>query len=134
VHNTQAGLFSIFAGNRRPSMSVAGSADTFAHGFLEAAGVMHREQGRPVLLVVGDEPLPQALDGIADLHYGAYALALRLEPGEQLALSLARSSADGPPPRAWPDALEFLRWWLGDAPELRLAHPPREWVWRRASA
>jgi hypothetical protein len=134
VHNTQAGLFSIFAGNRRPSMSLAGAADSFAHGFLEAAGVIHRERGRPVLLVVGDEPVPAPLDRLADVHHGAYALALRIEPGTQLSLSLARSASGAQPAaRARPAAREFLRGWLGGGSELHHAHPPRAWVWRRAA-
>ncbi len=130
VHNTQLGLFSIFAGNRRPSMSVAAARDTFAHGFLEAASLLHRERGRPVLFVTGDEPLPAPLDALSDAPRCAYALALRLEPGRELGLSLARADA-GEALHAWPDALEFLRWWLGDAPELSLTHAPRRWIWTR---
>jgi hypothetical protein len=133
VHNTQLGLFSIFAGNRRPSMSVAAAHDTFAHGFLEAISLLHRERGRPVLFVTGDEPLPAPLDTLSDAPRCAYALALRLEPGEDLRLTLARAEA-ADAPRAWPDALEFLRWWLGDAPALTLAHAPRRWTWTRRAA
>ncbi len=131
VHNTQLGLFSIFARNRQPSMSVAAAQDTFAHGFLEAASLLHRERGRPVLFVVGDEPLPAPLDALTRAPRCAYALALRLERGDDLRLSLARGHrADAAP--AWPDALEFLRWWLGDAPELSLEHAPRRWTWTRS--
>ena len=130
VHNTQLGLFSIFARNRRPSMSVAAAHDTFAHGFLEAASLLHRERRRPVLFVVGDEPLPSPLDSLSSAPRCAYALALRLEPGAQLRFALERARGDDAP-RAWPDALEFLRWWLGDAPELSLSHAPRRWIWTR---
>lgn len=130
VHNTQVGLFSIFASNRRPSMSVAAAHDTFAHGFLEAVSLIHRERGRPVLFVMGDEPLPAPLDALSDAPRCAYALALRLEPGDGLRLSLARAERPDDP-RAWPDALEFLRWWLSSAPELSLAHTPRRWTWTR---
>ena len=131
VHNTQLGLFSIFARNRRPSMSVAAAHGTFAHGFLETASLLHRERGRPVLFVTGDEPLPAPLDALSSAPRCAYALALRLEPGDDLRLSLARA-AGLDSPRAWPDALEFLRWWLGDAPALSLDHTPRRWTWTRA--
>jgi hypothetical protein len=131
VHNTQLGLFSIFAHNRLPSMSVAAAQDTFAHGFLEAASLLHRERGRPVLFVMGDEPLPAPLDALTDAPRCAYALALRLEPGNALQLSLARAEGSDTP-RAWPDALEFLRWWLGAAPALSLQHAPRRWTWTRS--
>ena len=43
VHNTQVGLFSIWARNPLPSVSVAAGAETFAHGFLEAVGRLQRE-------------------------------------------------------------------------------------------
>jgi hypothetical protein len=132
VHNTQLGLFSIFAGNRRPSMSVAAAHDTFAHGFLEAVSLLHRERGHPVLFVIGDEPLPAPLAALSDMPRCAYALGLRLEGGDGLQLSLARARGTDTP-RAWPDALEFLRWWLGAAPELRLEHAPRQWIWTRTS-
>jgi hypothetical protein len=131
VHNTQVGLFSIFAQNRQPAMSVAAAQDTFAHGFLEAASMLHREHGRPVLFVMGEEPLPAPLDVLSDAPRAAYALALRIEPGDALRLSLGRASR-AEKPRDWPDALEFLRWWLGDETELRITHAPREWVWTRA--
>jgi hypothetical protein len=134
VHNTQAGLFSIFAGNRQPAMSVAAGADSFAHGFLEAAGALHCAGGCLVLLVVGDELLPAALAGLSDEQHPGYALALRLEPGEELELALAAGAERAAPAPPWPDALEFLRWWLSGEPELALAHPPREWRWRRVSA
>jgi hypothetical protein len=116
-------------------MSVAAAHDTFAHGFLEAASLLHRERGKPVLFVVGDEPLPAPLDALSDAPRCAYALALRLEPGDALHFALARAERDAVPrdavPSPWPDALEFLRWWLGAAPELTLAHPPRRWTWTR---
>jgi hypothetical protein len=111
-------------------MSVAAAQDTFAHGFLEAASLLHRERGRPVLFVMGDEPLPAPLDTLTGAPRCAYALALRLERGDELRLSLARGR-DGDAARAWPDALEFLHWWLGDAPELCLEHAPRRWTWTR---
>ena len=57
VHNAQAGLFSIAAGNRRASSSLAAQEDTLGHGWLEALAHLEREPERPLLLVVGDVPL-----------------------------------------------------------------------------
>jgi len=132
VHNAQAGLFSIFAGNRAPSMSLAACEDTFAHGFLEALSALHRGRGEPVLFVVGDEPVPEPLGRLAEGQFGPYALALWLEAGDAVTLELGSSGGE-PAARAWPDALEFLRWWISAERELRLAHPPREWIWRRSA-
>jgi len=134
VHNTQAGLFSIWAQNRRPSVSLAAGAETFAHGFLEALGTLHREPGRPALFVTGDEPTPDALTDLAERVQAPYALALLLAsegPGAPLRLGLEASRPDeGRGDR--PDALEFIRWWLSEEKVLRLVHAPRAWVWTRA--
>jgi hypothetical protein len=135
VHNTQAGLFSIWSGNPRPSTSVAAGGKTFAHGFLEAIGMLHRECGRPVLFVVGDEVIPEPFSGIAREPRGAHAVALLLGAegtGEGIEFSVEVAD-DESPPAEWPDALEFLRWWLSGAATLRLARRPHAWVWRRVA-
>lgn len=143
VHNTSAGLFSIWARNRQPSTALAAREETFAHGLLEAACMLHREPGRPVLLVVGDEATPAPLEPVADRRHGPYALALRLGPGgcATLGLSLearARRAAGPGEARAgvaaWPPALEFLRWWLSDDATLRLPSPLHTWVFERGAA
>jgi hypothetical protein len=130
VHNTPLGIFSIYTGNRLPSNSVAGGADTFAYGFLEAVGMLRRESGRPVLLVVGDEPVPAELLSLAPESHGAYALALLLEPGEEVTFALTQVNEDDAR-RQWPDALEFLRWWLSGDAEFSIRRSLRQWTWRR---
>src|SRR4030095_11672264 len=57
VHNAQAAMFCIAAGNREASSSLATFAATFACGWLEALTHLEREPGRPVLLVASDVPL-----------------------------------------------------------------------------
>jgi hypothetical protein len=140
VHNTQAGLFSIWARNRQPSTALAARGETFAHGFLEATCLLQREPERPVLLVVGDEPVPAPLEPVADESHGSYALALRLGPGGSPSLDLRLEAPAGPalePERtrtrgsAWPAALEFLRWWLSDAATLRLPSRLHTWIFDR---
>jgi len=133
VHNAQAGLFSIAAANREASSSLAAEQDTFAAGFLEALTHLEREPSRPVLLVVGDVPLCDAFASLVEEPAASYALALLLHrdgPGERLGFGHAERSA---PPRAlaWPDAIEFLRWLLGDDRELELGHAKHRWVWKR---
>jgi hypothetical protein len=133
VHNAPAGLFSIWARNAQPSSSLAGGADTFAHGFLEAVAMLHREAARQVLFVVADERLPEPFGDLAERLDGAYAVGLLLGDGDgqdslQLRLEPARGSAAS---SAWPDALEFLRWWIAGEPQLCLTRGPRAWVWTR---
>jgi len=134
VHNTQAGLFSIWARNRQPSTALAAREETFAHGMLEAACMLQREPARPVLLVVGDEPVPAPLAPVADRAYGSHALALRLGPGESLRLRLegADPGAARTGAAALPPALEFLRWWLSGDAALRLHSPLHTWVFERS--
>lgn len=134
VHNAQAGLYSIAAGNREASSSLSASEDSFACGYLEALTFLEREPERPVLLVVADAPLCDTFAPLVDEPPFAYALALllrRSDEGDGVRLALERGAAPRPR-RQWPDALEFLRWHLGDEPELALEAPGRRWVWQRA--
>lgn len=125
VHNAQAGLYCIAAGNREASSSLAARADTFACGWLEALAHLEREPGRPVLYVMGDVALEPTFAALVDEPRGAYGLALLLAgeaagplaedgAGPWLAFDLQGTGRTGA--RPWPDALEFLRW-------LRVADP-----------
>jgi hypothetical protein len=134
VHNTQSGLFSIWAKNTQPSMSLAAAGDTFAHGLLEAAALLHREPGRRVLLICGDQSIPESIAAKADHHYGLHALVLLLDVdegrGDRLRVDLTRSTAERSSD-ARPDPLLFLRWWLSDEPTFVLERPPRRWIFTR---
>jgi hypothetical protein len=132
VHNAPAGLFSIWARNPQPSSTISAGAETFACGFLEAVAMLHRSAGRQVLLVVADELAPEPFGALADRLDGAYAVAflLGLEGGGSLRFRV--EPARGPAvSSAWPDALEFLRWWLAGERELRLTRGARDWSWSR---
>jgi hypothetical protein len=133
VHNAPAGLFSIWARNPQPSSSLAAGAETFACGFLEAVATLHREAGRQVLFVVADELVPEPFGALAERLDGAYAVALLLGAGDgEGSLQFRLEQARGPAPSsAWPDALEFLRWWIAGEPKLCLTRGPRTWVWTR---
>ena len=136
VHNAQAGLFSIAAGNREASSSIAAGADTFAHGFLEAVLQLARRPAQPVLLVTGDEPIPENLAHLIEEPEAAYATALLLAsdgPGTRLRFSLEPNLAPHKQ-REWPDAIEFVRFVLSDEPELSLESGRRRWRWERAGS
>ena len=60
VHNTQIGLFSIAAKNRRMASALAAGAETFPYAVIEALASIERAGGGPALVVIGDEPLPAA--------------------------------------------------------------------------
>lgn len=133
VHNAQAGLFSIAADNRCASSSIAAQRDSFACGYLEALTLLEREPSRPVLLVVGDVPLEPRFGPVAEPG-GTYGLALLLvsDASDALAFGL-HGGSDVSEYGGWPDAVEFLRWYLSDEPELVIAHGRRRWTWRRSA-
>ena len=138
VNNTPAGLFSIWATNRAASTCVAAGADTFAHGYLEALSMLSRQAPGPVILVVGDAAVPEAVLPLACGDTGSYALALLLGPlqgddhpaaGESIDLDLAVSR--DPTPEGVPDALSFLRWLLSGERRLRIERGSLAWEWSR---
>jgi hypothetical protein len=59
VHNAAAGLFSALRGDRAASTAVTAGEDTLGYALLEAHCQLAAEPERPVLMVYGDEPLPQ---------------------------------------------------------------------------
>ncbi len=133
VHNTQAGLFSVWAKNRQPSTSIAARADTFAHGFLEVAAILHERPSQPALLVVGDESLPESAARLCDHSNLPHAVALLLTangPGIPLHLSIQPGKAGSDEAR-WPWAMQFVQWLLTGGEPLVLRCPPRTWVWQR---
>ncbi len=133
VHNAQAGLFSIAADNRQASSSVAAQQDTFACGYLEALSHLQRDPGASVLLVMADIPLAPTFAKLVEEPVATYGLALLLAAdGEGTALRFgADASQAASRACAWPDALEFLRWLLGEDPQLSLGSGNRRWRWER---
>jgi hypothetical protein len=128
VHNTQAALFSIAAGNRCAQSAIAGEGDTFGAGIQEALCHLEREPARPTLLVVGDVPVADfALDLTGEPPW-SFALALLLAAqgeGRSVGYELSPRDPAEPPEtrRAWPAALDFVRWWHGTEPRLELDGP-----------
>lgn len=139
VHNTQAGLFSIWTGNQQLAQSLASRNETFEHGFLEAVCLLGRARGRPVLLVAGDEALPEPVAHLSADPHPAHAVGLLLRAPDAAATDgcldfelEAGAGAGGPAePLPWPPAIEFLRWWIGDEESLSLGRAPRRFVFRR---
>ena len=134
VHNAQAGLFSIAAGNREASSSLSGQEDTWASAWIDALAFLERDPEAPVLVVIGDVPLADTFAPLVDEPAVPYAFACRLAsagdgPGIELSLSEANEPLPRPP---WPHALEFLRWWLSDEPSLLQGARGTRYEFRRA--
>jgi len=121
VHNAQAGLFCIAAGNRQASSSLAAGADTFSCGWLEALTHLERDPTCPVLFVTSDVPLDPTFAALVPEPPGAYALGLLLvreEDGPAFDFDLAGHGKTGA--QRWPDAAEFLRFLLAGEERLEL--------------
>lgn len=133
VHNTQAGLFSIVAANRRKSTAVAAGRQTFPCAFLEALGMLGPGNGDKVLLVVGDEPLPPVFRRFTDDPVAAYAIGFLLARADNGpdAISLELSAGEPGAEHSWPQAIEFLRWFLSGDSSLTLGLDERGWRWSR---
>jgi len=132
VHNAQAGLFSIAAGNREASSSLAAQADTFPLGFLEALTHLDREPERPVLFVTGDVPLAPTFAPLVSEATASYAVGLLLATdGAGSRVDFEIASGDGKPPPRWPQAAEFLRWWAAGADALHLEGARQQFRWKR---
>jgi hypothetical protein len=135
VHNAQAGLFSIAAGNRRTSSSIAALEDTFACGYIEALTLLQRDPDCAVLLIMADVPLAPTFADLIEEPAASYGVGLLLAAsGDGTPISFGATAPDPDAERpAWPEAAEFLRWLLAGESELRLGSGPRRWLWERAS-
>ena len=134
VHNAQSGLFSIAAGNRAASSSIAAEADTFGCGWLEALTFLERFPESPVLLVMADVPLAPDFAKLIDEPAASYGLGLLLTsqgPGPRLDFEITGGDGETAHPR-WPDAAEFLRWLASPEERLALGSGPRRFQWAKA--
>lgn len=78
VHNAAAGYWAIAAHSRMPSTTVSAYGASFVAGLMEACAQLQVE-GKPVLLVAYDHPVPAPLAACAGV-YPAFALAMLLCP------------------------------------------------------
>ncbi|PWC36575.1 beta-ketoacyl synthase chain length factor [Azospirillum sp. TSO35-2] len=130
VHHGLAGLLSIHTGNRAGHTALAAGEDSFGFGLLEAAALLAERPGEPVLLLYGDDPLPDAYaafreDGDAGLPM---VCALLLEAGDDI-LFQAAPNRDGAPP-ALSAVSDFLRFLLAPERTVTSTGARMVWTWR----
>ena len=113
VHNAAAGYWHIATASRAPSTSLSAYDASFAAGLLEAA-VQSQTDRRPVLLVAGDVPYPEPLQGARPMP-DAFGAALLVDaapdaPADGALATLELSLvADAPPTRCTHAGLDALR-------------------------
>ncbi|AQS38464.1 Beta-ketoacyl synthase, N-terminal domain [Shewanella psychrophila] len=95
VHNTASGIYSILTDNRAPSTSIAAGEESLPQALIEAYAQLN-EDPTPVLLVFGDQPVPEIYTDFVDELDLPLSLALVIERCDesstkpQLTLSQAR--------------------------------------------
>lgn len=94
VHNTASGLHSIVQHDTAPSTAIAGGPDSLTAGLLEALGRLAERPEAPVLLVYGDDRLPEVYGEFDSARLMPHALALLLGQGTTHRLSLESRPAD----------------------------------------
>ena len=136
VHHGLVGLLSIALKNTRGHGAVAGGAESFCYGLLEAASCLASRPDEPVVLIHYDECPESAfatqIDAPAGL--GAVVAALCLSAptaGEGLAMTIeSRKRDDGPSTDS--HVLDFLRFILTDAASSASRGNRLSWEWSRA--
>ncbi|WP_299795067.1 beta-ketoacyl synthase chain length factor [uncultured Shewanella sp.] len=65
VHNTASGIYTILKGNRAASTSIAAGEETLYQALIEAYAQL-KQDPTPLLLVFGDEPVPEVYSQFTD--------------------------------------------------------------------
>ena len=133
VHNMVGALFSIAKQSLLPVTAIAGGAESATAGLLEACGLL--ADGSPeVLLVMYDEPLPEAYASFRDEREFSYAWAWRMAPPGTDTISLTWQTSVEPLPsalRGEPLGLEILRLYLSGANRGAMTCGRHVWHWIR---
>ncbi|QUN07700.1 beta-ketoacyl synthase chain length factor [Shewanella yunxiaonensis] len=79
VHNTASGVFGILTQDQAPSTSIAAGRNTLSQALVETWTLLV-EDSKPVLLVFGDDPVPQVYQDFVNEPEYPLALALVLAP------------------------------------------------------
>lgn len=97
VHNAQSGIFSIWAGNKKASTSLAGAEDSFGLGLLEAMAIAEAGPDPLVLYVASDHAIRPERSPLGEQDHGNHALAMLIaRPGwqEEIGAALRFGEAD----------------------------------------
>lgn len=108
VHNTAAGIFSIAREDRSPATAIAAGDETLGYALLEASCQFEAAPDRPVLVVYGDEPLPDEYRAFADGPETPHAVAVLLAANAGRSVTVAAAAAGGTPRSPALQSLAFI--------------------------
>lgn len=138
IHHALLGLLSIHAGNRGGHTALSAGRESFANGLLEAVACIAERPGEPVILVHGDEKLPEGYEAFRESDDAALPLvvALAIGPpgaslGNDFTLEVAPAATNAVPTGDM--ASEFLRFFLSDALCGHAVGRRTSWIWRRVA-
>lgn len=137
VHHGLAGLLSIHTGNRAGHTALAAGPDSFGFGLMEALACLAERPEEPVLLIYGDEALPEPYTPFRTAEEAALplvvvvALGSAAEGGDTMTMSAVPTGGQGCAPA--PAALDFLRFLLSGADAAASDGERMRWEWRRAA-
>lgn len=131
VHHGLTGLLSIHTGNRAGHTALAAGADSFGYGLLEAAITLAEKPGEPVLLLYGDDRLPEAYAAFRDESDAGLPLicALLLQAGDEIRFHPAPNHGEAISSPT--TAEDFLRFLLSGAQQASSAGERMTWSWQR---
>lgn len=133
VHNAISGLYSIVAEDSAPMTALAGDADGAGHALIEACAQI-AAGAEEVLLVVYDEPLPEAYQAYRDAPESAFAWAWLITAPQGRAYTWAWQAASQPVPANIENeafGLQMMRCFLSGVEQQTLSGQRRHWTWSR---
>lgn len=125
VHNAAAGLLSILRQDQAPANVVVGGDDCLVLGLLEAAALLGSGTDE-LVLVVGDQAVPEPYLVFQQGQQRDHALALRIKAGNQVTLTSGQGGCAEP----WPLAMQ-LAGLLAAGASGPLQLTDREWQWQQ---
>ena len=137
VHHAAAGYLGIAAGNRHPMRAVAGGAESFCYGFLDAVGLLADSPAVPVLLIAAEDQVPPPFDASAEaIDAPAYAAAFLLTRGASkdsptVSLKIQPSAGASTPARVGIPALDFLQWLDMEKQSFEICFAQKRWRWEK---
>jgi hypothetical protein len=131
VHNSVAGLFSIFNHETAPSVTIAAGLDGLGAAFAEGQGLLQEHRGGEVLVVLYDDQMPEPFAVGEDAPRGPIAAAFLLSSRDGVSryrLERTTSSAAAPAPH-WGEIRSLVDFLQQRAARLVLRSDRVEWVW-----